>query len=54
VVDVNGGLVSQHLAYATAPSCTLYLSLSGLAQGIYFLRVATAEGTVSTKPFLRL
>jgi lysophospholipase L1-like esterase len=54
VVDVNGALVSQRLAYATAPSCTLYLSLSGLAQGMYFLRVSTAEGTVSTKPFLRL
>jgi hypothetical protein len=53
VVDVNGALVSQQLAYATAPSCTLYLSLSGLAQGMYFLRVSTAEGTVSTKPFLR-
>jgi lysophospholipase L1-like esterase len=54
VVDVNGALVSQQLAYATAPSCTLYLSLSGLAHGLYFLRVSTAEGTVSTKPFLRL
>ncbi len=49
VVDVNGALVSQQLAYATAPACTLYLPLSGLAQGLYFLRVSTAEGTVSNK-----
>ena len=54
VVDVNGGVVSRQVVSAGTPSSTISLSLSGLAQGMYFLRVSTAEGKVVTKRFLKL
>jgi hypothetical protein len=54
VVDVNGAVVSRQVVSAATPSSTIDLSLSGLAQGMYFLRVSTPEGKVVTKRFLKL
>ena len=53
LVDAAGSLIRRQVTYVAAPSTTITLSLSGLAQGVYFLSVATAEGKVSTKPFLK-
>ena len=53
LVDAAGSLIRRQVTYVAAPSATITLSLSGLAQGVYFLSVATAEGKVSTKPFLK-
>jgi lysophospholipase L1-like esterase len=54
VVDVNGAVVSRQVVSAATPSCTIDLSLSGLARGMYFLRVSTSEGGVVTRRFLKL
>jgi hypothetical protein len=54
VVDVNGAVVSRQVVSAATPSCTIDLSLSGLARGMYFLRVSTSEGKVVTRRFLKL
>jgi len=54
VVDVNGAVVGRQVVSVATPSSTIGLSLSGLARGIYFLRVSTPEGKVVTKPFVRL
>lgn len=54
VVDVNGAVVSRQVVAAATPSSTIELSLSGLARGMYFLRVSTPEGKVATKRFLKM
>lgn len=54
VVDVNGAAVSRQVVSVAAPSCTVDITVSGLARGMYFLRVSTQDGKVVTRPFLRL
>jgi lysophospholipase L1-like esterase len=54
VVDVNGALVSRQVVSVATPASTINLSLSGLARGMYFLRVSTEDGKVVTRRFLRL
>jgi lysophospholipase L1-like esterase len=54
VVDVNGAVVARQVVSVATPSSTIDLSLSGLARGMYFLRVSTPEGKVVTKPFVKL
>jgi lysophospholipase L1-like esterase len=54
VVDVSGAVVSRQVVSVATPSSTIDLSLSGLAQGMYFLRISAPEGGVVTKRFLKL
>jgi len=53
IVNAAGALVMRQVVYAAAPSSTVNLSVSGLAAGVYFLRMATAEGAVTTKSFMK-
>jgi hypothetical protein len=54
VVDVNGAVVCRQVVSVASPSCTVDITVSGLARGMYFLRVSTQDGKVVTRPFLRL
>jgi lysophospholipase L1-like esterase len=53
IVNAAGALVTRQVVYVAAPSSTVNLSVSGLAAGVYFLRMASAEGTVITKSFMK-
>jgi lysophospholipase L1-like esterase len=53
VVNAAGALVTRQVVYVAAPSATVNLSVSGLAAGVYFLRMATADGEVTTKSFMK-
>ena len=54
VVDMSGAVVSRQVVVVATPSSMVDIPLSGLARGMYFLRVSTPEGKVVTKPFVRL
>jgi lysophospholipase L1-like esterase len=54
VVDVNGAVVSRQVVSAVTPFSTIGIPLSGLARGMYFLRVSTGEGEVVSRPFVKL
>jgi lysophospholipase L1-like esterase len=53
VINAAGALVTRQVVYVAPSSSTINLSVSGLAAGVYFLRMATAEGAVTTKSFMK-
>jgi lysophospholipase L1-like esterase len=53
IIDAAGALVQRQVAFTAAPSSTVSLSVSGLAAGIYYLRMTTSDGGISIKPFLK-
>jgi hypothetical protein len=53
IFDVTGRRITSQTGYAAAPETRFTFSVSGLAQGQYFLRVATEDGKSGTKAFLK-
>jgi len=53
IINDAGALVTRQVVYVASSSSTVNLSVSGLAAGVYFLRMATAEGAVTTKSFMK-
>ncbi|HXB94487.1 MAG TPA: GDSL-type esterase/lipase family protein [Puia sp.] len=53
VFDVTGRRITGQTGYAAAPESRIILSVSGLAQGQYFLRVISDDGQLSSKAFLK-
>lgn len=53
VFDATGRVLASQQGYAAAPETLFTVPVTGLAQGQYFLRVVSADGEVSTKPFLK-
>jgi hypothetical protein len=53
ITDAAGKRVRQQSVSLTAPSVTAPISLAGLANGEYFLRIVTDQGNVATKAFMK-
>jgi hypothetical protein len=53
VIDAGGKVVIHQSGYISFPSSKISLSLNGLTQGQYFLRIDADDGKTITKAFLK-